>query len=124
VATPLEAKFSIPYTTAYTLLHGPPTVRSFATVDADARALANGRIVVETDPALGEPEFRLRAGDHELAHVTAARGSPQHPQTADDLAAKVRDLAGGRLDGALDDLERPAGDVLNALADRGTRSAH
>jgi 2-methylcitrate dehydratase PrpD len=123
VVTPLEAKFSIPYTTAYTLLHGPPTVQSFATVDADARALASERVAVETDPTLGESEFRLLAGDRDLAHVTAARGSPEHPQTADDLAAKVRDLAGGRLDGALDDLARPAADVLSAVAGRGTRSA-
>jgi 2-methylcitrate dehydratase PrpD len=123
VTTPLEAKFSIPYTTAYTLLHGPPRVESFASVDSAARALAAERITVETDRQLGESEFRLRAGDREIAHVRAALGSPQHPQTAEDLTAKVRALAGARLDGALDDLDRPAVDVLSALADRAARPA-
>ncbi len=31
----LQAKFSIPYLTAYTLMHGPPTVESFESVDAE-----------------------------------------------------------------------------------------
>jgi 2-methylcitrate dehydratase PrpD len=123
VTTPLEAKFSIPYTTAYTLLHGPPRVESFASIDSAARALAAERITVETDRQLGESEFRLRAGDREIAHVRAALGSPQHPQTAEDLTAKVRALAGERLDGALADLDRPAVDVLSALADRAARPA-
>jgi 2-methylcitrate dehydratase PrpD len=114
VATPLQAKFSIPYTTAYTLLHGPPDVPAFAAVDPAASALAE-RIEVRTDPALRESEFVLRAGDRELAHVTAARGSPEHPLTADELAAKRHGLAGGRLDGLLDDPRRPAAGVLAAL---------
>jgi 2-methylcitrate dehydratase PrpD len=124
VATTLEAKFSIPYTTAYTLLRGTPRVESFAALDEDARALA-GRITVETDPALAESEFRLLSGDRELAHVRAARGSPQQPLSEDELAGKVRSLAGARLDGALDDLDRPAADVLARLssADSAARSA-
>jgi 2-methylcitrate dehydratase PrpD len=124
VTTTLEAKFSIPYTTAYTLLHGAPRVESFAALDEAARALA-GRIAVETDPALAESEFRLLAGDRELAHVRAARGSPQQPLSEDELAGKVRSLAGERLDGALDDLDRPAADVLARLsaADSAARSA-
>ena len=32
----LQAKFSIPYLTAYTLLHGPPDVDSFRSVDRAA----------------------------------------------------------------------------------------
>jgi len=124
VTTTLEAKFSIPYTTAYTLLHGTPRVESFAALHDDVRALA-GRITVETDPALAESEFRLRSGDRELAHVRAARGSPQQPLSEDELAGKVRSLAGERLDGALDDLDRPAADVLARLsaADSAARSA-
>jgi 2-methylcitrate dehydratase PrpD len=124
VRTTLEAKFSIPYTTAYTLLHGAPRVESFATLTEDAQALAE-RIAVETDPALAESEFRLLAGDRELAHVLAARGSPQQPLSEDELAGKVRELAGGRLDGVLDDLDRPAADALARLsaADPAARSA-
>lgn len=115
VETPLQAKFSIPYTTAYTLLHGPPDVRAFATVDPEASALAE-RIAVRTDAALRESEFILLAGDTALAHVTAARGSPERPLAPADLAAKVHALAGDRLDGLLDDRRRPAADVLAAVS--------
>jgi 2-methylcitrate dehydratase PrpD len=110
VETPLQAKFSIPYTTAYTLLHGPPDVAAFATLDPEAQRLS-ARIGVRTDPGLRESEFRLFAGGEEVAHTTAARGSPEHPLSPEALAAKVRDLAPG-LDGALDDARRPAADLL------------
>ena len=78
VETPLQAKFSIPYTTAFTLLHGGPRVDDFAALDAATQTLAE-RITVRTDDALQESEFALLAGDEELARVDAARGSPQHP---------------------------------------------
>jgi 2-methylcitrate dehydratase PrpD len=112
VETPLQAKFSIPYTTAYTLLHGPPDVQSFAALDPAALALAR-RIGVRSDGDLRESEFVLLAGSEELAHTTAARGSPEHPLSAEALAAKVRGLAPG-LDGALDDARRPAAELLGA----------
>ena len=73
-------------------------------------------IEVRTDPALGESEFALLADGRELARVDAARGTPQHPLSAGDLRAKVRDLAGSRLDGVLDDAARPAAELLAALA--------
>jgi len=114
VETPLQAKFSIPYTTAYTLLHGGPGVDAFAAVDEAARALAS-RIEVRTDPALGESEFALLAGDDELARVDAARGSPAHPLGPEELRAKVCELAGERLDGALDDDAAPARALLARL---------
>src|SRR3954467_8650639 len=78
VETPLQAKFSIPYTTAYTLLHGPPDVGTFTPLDAQAQALAE-RITVQTDAGLRESEFLLLAGHDVLAHTTAARGSPERP---------------------------------------------
>jgi 2-methylcitrate dehydratase PrpD len=115
VATPLQAKFSIPYLTAFTLLHGPPEVASFAGVDAEARAIASARITVRTDPILAESEFALLAGETELARVDAARGSPEHPLSVEQLAAKVRGLAGARLDGALDDPGVPAAELLAVL---------
>lgn len=114
VATGLEAKFSIPYLTAYTLLHGEPRVESFAAVDADARALAS-RISVRTDESLGQSEARLVAAGRELARVEAALGSPARPMDEHALAAKVRSLAGDRLDGALDDPARPARELLDAV---------
>ena len=112
VETPLQAKFSIPYTTAFTLLRGGPRVDDFAALDPEVQALAE-RIAVRTDPALGESEFALLAGDEELARVDAARGSPQHPLSPDDLRAKVRDLAGDRFDDLAG--EHPAGELLARL---------
>jgi 2-methylcitrate dehydratase PrpD len=110
VATPLQAKFSIPYTTALTLLRGGPRVDDFAALDPEAQRLA-ARIGVRTDAELGESEFALLAGDEELARVDAARGSPLHPLSADDLRAKVHDLAGDRFD----ELPGTAGELLTRL---------
>ena len=57
VETPLQAKFSIPYTTAYTLLHGGPRVDAFDALDDAARRLASG-IEVQTDPRSGSRSSR------------------------------------------------------------------
>jgi hypothetical protein len=53
--------------------------------------------------------------------VDAPKGSPERPLDASELAQKVNDLAGDRLDGLLDDLERPAAEVveLAGLGERG-----
>ena len=111
----LQAKFSIPYLTAYTLLHGPPTVASFARVDAAAVERAKG-IEVRTDAELRESEFVLHGrGGQELVRVTAALGSPEQPMDAQALRAKVEGLGGAELANALDDRARPAADLL-ALA--------
>ena len=110
VETPLQAKFSIPYTTAFTLLRGGPRVDDFAALDPEAQALAE-RISVRTDPALGESEFALFAGDDELARVDAARGSPLHPLSPEDLETKIHDLAGDRFD----ELPDSAGELLTRL---------
>jgi 2-methylcitrate dehydratase PrpD len=107
----LQAKFSIPYLTAFTLLHGPPQVESFDEVDPDACALAEG-IEVRTDPRLLESECVLAADGREVARVRAALGSPERPMDADALRAKVTDLAGPALADALGDRERPAGELL------------
>jgi 2-methylcitrate dehydratase PrpD len=111
----LEAKFSIPYLTAYTLLNGPPVVESFDQVDPAAVARA-GSIDVVTDSSLLESEFVLHdARGEELIRVEAALGSPQQPMDADALNAKVERLAGPELASALYDPERPATELL-ALA--------
>src|SRR3954447_5932605 len=114
VATGLEAKFSIPSLVAFTLLHGPPGVVDFASVSADARALAASRVRVITDSSLLESEAVLLAGEEEVARVPAALGSPARPMDDAALAAKVRDLTGDRLDGLLDDATAPARRVLDA----------
>jgi 2-methylcitrate dehydratase PrpD len=120
VTTGLEAKFSIPYTVAFTVLYGAPDVASFVTVDAAARELA-ARIEVEIDDGLRQSEAVLAWSGGATAapieiRVDAARGSPEHPLSDEQLDAKVRSLAGNRLDGALDDPARPAADLL-ALAE-------
>jgi 2-methylcitrate dehydratase PrpD len=110
----LQAKFSIPYLTAFTLLHGPPGVESFERVDP--AAVERARLIeVKPDRSLRESEFVLYGGGEELARVEAALGSPDRPMDAAALRAKVEGLAGPELAAALDDPRRPAAELL-ALA--------
>ena len=110
----LQAKFSIPYLTAYALLHGAPTLDSFEAIDGEAAALA-ARIEVRTDPALGASEARMEVDGELATRVVAPRGSPANPLDAAARAAKVRALAGDALDGALDDPGRPAAELLSVV---------
>ena len=112
VADGLQAKFSIPYTTAHTLLHGPPTVDSFATPDEAAAKLAE-RIGVRTDAGLGETEARLESAGAVVATVRHARGSPQNPMDGQALARKVERLAPG-LSSVLDNPGAPAARAVAA----------
>jgi 2-methylcitrate dehydratase PrpD len=113
VSDGLSAKFSIPYCVARTLLHGPPGVRDFAQVDLGVRE--RSRLVgVDVDGALPEFGAVLTAGGAEIARVSCPRGAPSRPAEASDLAAKLADLAGTRLDGILDDPGGPAASVLDA----------
>jgi 2-methylcitrate dehydratase PrpD len=109
----LQAKFSLPYLVAFALERGAPGVEDFDVADLDVRAAA-ARIELELDPSLGEQEAVLRAGGEELARVDAALGSPERPMSGEQLTSKVRSLAGDRLDGILEDPDRPAADVLTA----------
>ena len=109
----LQAKFSIPYCTAFTLLKGPPRVESFREVDPEVVALASSAVRVRARDGMLESEAVLSADGAEV-RVEAALGSPQRPMDTDALAAKLRGLAGERLDGALDDLDRPAAELLEA----------
>jgi 2-methylcitrate dehydratase PrpD len=108
----LQAKFSIPYLTAYTLLNGPPVVESFERVDQAAVERATS-IEIRTDRSLLESEFVLSGGGEELVRVKAALGSPQQPMDANALRAKVEGLAGAELAGALDDPLQPAAKLLS-----------
>ena len=118
----LSAKFSIPYCVAHTLLHGPPGVRDFAGID-DAVRERSRAVGVDVDPSLPEFGAVLTAGGAEIARVPCPRGAPERPAEASDLAAKLWDLAGGRLDGILDDLGVPAATVLAAAGLRSRPSA-
>ena len=111
---PLQAKFSIPYLTAFALLHGAPGVVSFTAVDSDARALARRSVLLELDATLGEMEAVIEDGGDRLARVETALGSPARPMNAERLGAKVRELAGDRLAGVLDDAATPARAVATA----------
>jgi 2-methylcitrate dehydratase PrpD len=110
----LQAKFSIPYLTAFALLHGPPGVRAFDAVDSEARTVAARVVSVQLDDTLLESEARLERDGGIAARVEYAIGSPQRPLDDTRLAAKVEELAGSRLDGVLLDPARPAADVLAA----------
>jgi 2-methylcitrate dehydratase PrpD len=107
----LQAKFSIPYLTAFTLLHGPPRVESFDEVDTNACAVAE-RIEVRADGGLLESECVLEADGRGVARVEAALGSPRRPMDANALREKVTGMASEGLADALDDLERPAAELL------------
>jgi 2-methylcitrate dehydratase PrpD len=109
----LEAKFSIPYLTAYTLRYGPPDLTSFAEVDPAARGAVR-RVRVRAHADLLESEARLEVDGEEVARVEAALGSPRRPLAPAQLARKVRGLAGDRLDGALADPARPVRDLAEA----------
>jgi 2-methylcitrate dehydratase PrpD len=110
----LEAKFSIPYLVAFTILHGPPGVADFEHVDQDARRLARDRVTVSLDPGLGEMEARIELGGRTTARIRSPLGSPGRPMDSAALRGKVRALAGDRLDGVLDDLTEPAAAAVAA----------
>jgi 2-methylcitrate dehydratase PrpD len=117
VSDGLAAKFSIPYCVAYTLRHGPPGVRDFGSIDPATAQLAE-QIAVTLQDTLPEFGAVLMAGERELVRVDAPAGSPERPVTAAQLAAKLAELAGQRLDRVLDDLAAPA---LGALTAAGLR---
>jgi hypothetical protein len=57
---------------------------------------------VVLDDSLRETAAVLEVGDEPVARVESASGSPARPMSEDQLALKVRRLAGGRLAGALE----------------------
>ncbi len=115
----LSAKFSIPYCVSHTLIHGPPRVRDFAAIDAGARDRSQF-VAVTVDESLPEFGAVLTVAGRELARVPCPRGTPERPVTAAELAGKIADLVGDRLDGVLDDLDAPAALALNAAGLCGT----
>lgn len=112
VETGLEAKFSIPYLTAFTLLYGPPGVSDLAAVDDGARTFARASVRVVADDGLALSEARLERDGEEVGRVEAARGSPDRPLTEEQLQTKLRGLTGQELDGLLDDPQRPSETLL------------
>ena len=111
--TGCQAKFSIPYCVAYTLEHGAPGVRDFVALEPATRE-RSARVSVTVDATLPEWGTILASGGVELARLPVPRGTPERPAGAAELAGKVADLAGDRLDGVLDDLGAPAATALDA----------
>ncbi len=112
VADGLEAKFSIPYCVAHTLMRGAPGVRDFAAVDETVSERAR-LVAVSVDDSLPEFGAIVRVGE-EVSRVQWPRGAPDRPVTPSELRGKLIDLVGDRLEGLLDDLERPASSAVDA----------
>ncbi|MHB8689791.1 MAG: MmgE/PrpD family protein [Solirubrobacteraceae bacterium] len=113
VREPLQAKFSLQYCVAFTLLHGAPSVRDFDALDAAGLAAAR-RVDVGIDPSLPDWGAVLIIDGVERARVACPRGAPERPISPEELAAKVCDLAGGPLLAAVDRLDAPAASVWRA----------
>jgi 2-methylcitrate dehydratase PrpD len=109
----LAAKFSIPYCVARALAEGPPRVADFARLDAGTRERAR-QVTVVIDESLPRFGAVVTAGGRELARVPCPQGAPERPAAPGDLAAKLADLAGDRLDGVLEDLAAPAARAAQA----------
>ncbi len=95
-ATPLEAKFSLPFVVAAAWVFGDLTPDAFA---ADS-LVPNGavhalmrRMTIVAQPALGQTEAVVDAtsrGVFERLHVVEARGTRGRPLSDDDLVAKAQ----------------------------------
>jgi 2-methylcitrate dehydratase PrpD len=120
VANGLEAKFSIPYTFAYTLLNGPPSAASaFDRVEEDARTLARARVEVALDESLPENGALLSLDGGDQVRVDAALGSPARPLSAEQLDAKLAALGASHLAQLVSDPATPARDVVAAAFELG-----
>jgi 2-methylcitrate dehydratase PrpD len=120
VANGLEAKFSIPYTVAYTLLYGAPSSPSaFERLDEAARALARARVEIRLDESLPENGAVLTVDGREPVRVDAAMGSPAHPMSAEQLEAKLAVLGAAHLARLVSDPATPAREVVAAAFERG-----
>ena len=95
--TAIMAKFSIPYTFAYALHHGPPGLHSFLPeARSDARVLDTAeRIEMIGCDALAEPTVQLvwRAGTTETRPLLMPQALRCGEATLDDIAGKVSDCA-------------------------------
>jgi 2-methylcitrate dehydratase PrpD len=106
-ATGLEAKFSLEYATAATLLDGPPGLGSFtdtAVARPEARALVERVRASEAGSGGGllDGELRVTVELHDgTAASSAVRRPPGWPPTVAELRRKVQDCAGPLADGVL-----------------------
>jgi 2-methylcitrate dehydratase PrpD len=109
----LSAKFSIPYCVAHTLTRGAPRTADFTRVDGAVAERSNA-VSVSVDASLPQWGAVLRLAGREVIRLDGPRGAPERPVTEAELASKISDLAGDRLDGVLGDVRAPAVGVLRA----------
>jgi 2-methylcitrate dehydratase PrpD len=114
VSTGLQAKFSLPYTVAFTLLHGPPGPDDFRSVDEAADLLGRG-FIVRLDDGISESGALLDLNDGPSIHVDAALGSPARPMSEAQLSDKRHLLAGDAMDD-LTDVQVPAMRIVEVAA--------
>jgi len=97
--TPLAAKFSVRFCAAMALLRGDAGEAEFteASLGDPAVARVMARVTPEGDDSLTIPaaQMTVRLADGRVIdeRITAARGTPDHPGTRDDLETKFRRLA-------------------------------
>ncbi len=121
--TGLEGKFSIYHCLAAALTDGMVGPLTFADARVHDSALAALRqlIQVETDPGLAPDQaqvtVKLAAGPELAVFIEHAAGSPEHPLTDGQLAAKFAGLVAGRLGDSTAQEIREEVDRLETLAD-------
>ncbi|CAN5223281.1 MmgE/PrpD family protein [soil metagenome] len=100
--TAIDAKFSLPFTTALALVDGAVTLDSYAPgrlADPALTALAaRGRFVLDPeatlrDAASGSLTLVLRSGQTLTRHVPHPRGAPENPIDEAQITAKFHDCA-------------------------------
>jgi 2-methylcitrate dehydratase PrpD len=101
-ASAIDAKFSIPFTTAAALVHGAVTIDSFgpeSLADREVLAIA-ARVVARANPSWGRAEaasggltIELADGERLSASVPQAAGHPDRPMSEADLIAKFTTCA-------------------------------
>jgi len=122
-----NAKFSLAYVVAYSLVHGAPKIAAFteaAIRDGRVRELAR-LVSASVDPELGPGtsrsparlEITLSDGHSLEARVDDQTGSVRNPMTAEQLADKFRDCA------ALSVSPQVAGEILAALNELPARAS-
>jgi 2-methylcitrate dehydratase PrpD len=111
VSDGLSAKFSIPYCVAHTLIRGAPRTADFARLDCGVVQRATA-VSVSVDDSLAQWGTVVKPAGADAVRLDGPRGAPGRPITEAELAAKLSDLAGDRLDGVFDDPGVSAAQVL------------
>jgi len=100
--TAIDAKFSLPFTTALALVDGAVTLDSYAPDRLSDPTItdlaARGRFVLDPettlrDAASGSLSLVLRSGETLTRHVPHPKGAPENPIDEARIAAKFRDCA-------------------------------